>query len=110
MVNVAAIPSKNWLMPQEAPDDRKRYIQHWYSHCEERCRHPQDGGGFLAPDHAKTPEQKSNEEAAAVTKEDGRRAKIIAEEAEQGAREWQCSQRQREVAEDQCSKHNRERS
>ena len=97
VVDVVAVRSEDGLMAQESSADGNAGIEQRDGQRHQRRRHPQHGGGFLAPDNAITAEQKADRQAAAVAQKNGGGVEVIAQETKQRACQGSRRQGQRRI-------------
>src|SRR5262245_14986895 len=83
MMDVPAVGPKHRLMAQETSDDGKADVQDRDEHRHYRSYHTQQRRGFQAPDHSKTAQRKSKQEASGIAQENRRGIEVVPQEAEQ---------------------------
>jgi len=83
VMDVAAVGGEDGLPSQEPSSHDEGGIEKRDEERQERGGHPQDGGGFLAPENAVAAEQETEEEAAGVSQEDRGRTEVVAQESEE---------------------------
>src|ERR1019366_7668333 len=81
VVNVSAVTGKKRLPAEKAAADGQYRVEQWHRQGNQRCRHPEGRGRFLAPQRAETAQQEAYEKAARVAQEDRRWIEVVAQAA-----------------------------
>ena len=101
MVNVPAVRGEDRLAAQEAAHDGQGDLEQRYGQREQRDGHAQQRGGLLRPDHSIAAQQEADEQRAGIAEEHRGRVEIIAEEAQQSARQGEGGVRQSDISLDE---------
>ena len=82
VMDVLAIGGEDRAPADQAANDGEHRLQNGEAKRYDRNRHGDDRGGLLSSMQGKSTQQKSDEQAAGVTKENGRRIEVESEESQ----------------------------
>src|SRR5579883_2460000 len=108
VMNMIAVRAEKRLAPQEPAENGNCGVEQRNRKSDHGSRHSKQGRRLLRPDHAGGSENKSNQQAAAISKEDGCGMNVISKKTDECRGKNRRDQDEDDIALDQAGPKNRE--